>query len=121
MGDTCIDPPKPLAARDGDPLFAEPWHAQAVALASALVAEGRFTATDWSEALGAELRRADAAGAPDNATTYYGSVLATLEKLSTKHALTDADELSKRKAQWIEAYEHTPHGMPVELSAGDHR
>ena len=67
-----------------------------------------------------ETERAAAAGAPDNATTYYASVLATLEKLSTEHALTDEAELSKRKAQWVDAYEHTPHGMPVELSAADH-
>lgn len=116
----CIEPPAPLRSRDGDPLFAEPWQAQAVALASALVEQGRFTATRWSEALGAELRRAAAAGAPDDTATYYQCVLTTLETLSAEHTLTDAAELAQRKAQWIHAYEHTPHGQPVKLSAGDH-
>jgi nitrile hydratase accessory protein len=116
----CVEPPAPLRARDGDPLFAEPWQAQAVALASAMVEQGRFTPARWSEALGAEIRRASAAGAPDDTATYYQCVLATLEQLAAENALTDPAELARRKAQWIRAYEHTPHGQPVELSAGDH-
>ena len=40
--------------------FAEPWEAQAFALAVSLQDRGVFTAAEWSEALGAEI-----AAAPD--------------------------------------------------------
>lgn len=105
----------PLKARDGEPAFAEPWQAQVMAVAAALVAAGRFSAADWSNALGAEIARAEAAGRPDNAETYYRCALEALEHLAKAHDLTDSTALGVRKAAWIEAYEHTPHGKPVEL------
>jgi nitrile hydratase accessory protein len=105
----------PLKCRDGEPAFAEPWQAQVMAVASALVAAGRFTAAQWSDTLGAEIAKANAAGAPDNSATYYQCALEALEHLSKARALTNADALAARKAAWIEAYEHTPHGQPVEL------
>ena len=51
-----------LAPRE--PVFKEPWHAQALALADSLVRAGAFTATEWAEALGAALKTADAQGLP---------------------------------------------------------
>lgn len=107
----------PLVRRDGEPVFAEPWQAQVVAVAAALVAAGRFSAAQWSDTLGAEIVKANAAGAPDNAGTYYQCALEALERLSKEQALTDAAQLAARKEAWIEAYEHTPHGQPVELKA----
>lgn len=107
--------PIPLVCRDGEPAFAEPWQAQVIAVASALVAAGRFSAAQWSETLGAEIARANAVGAADNADTYYRSALEALERLAQEQALTDAGSLAARKAAWIDAYEHTPHGQPVEL------
>jgi nitrile hydratase accessory protein len=112
--------PGPLRSQDGKALFAEPWQAEIVALAAAMVAQGRFTASRWSDALGAEIRTALAAGAPDTATTYYQAVLAAVETLVKEASLMTAEQLASRKAQWIRAYEHTPHGAPVELAAGDH-
>lgn len=105
----------PLKARDDEPAFAEPWQAQVIALAAALVAEGRFSAAQWSETLGEEIRRANRDGASDTTATYYRCALDALERLAQEQALTDASELTARKAAWIEAYEHTPHGQPVEL------
>ncbi|MBC6416989.1 MAG: nitrile hydratase accessory protein, partial [Rhodospirillales bacterium] len=43
----------PLPARDGEPLFAEVWEAQALGIAHALIEAGRLTNTEWSQALGA--------------------------------------------------------------------
>lgn len=106
----------PLKCRDGEPAFAEPWQAQVMGVAAALVAAGRFSAAEWSDTLGAEIVKANTAGAPDNATTYYQCALEALERLSKERALTNADALAARKAAWIEAYEHTPHGQPVMLS-----
>lgn len=110
----------PLKCRDGEPAFAEPWQAQVMGVAAALVAAGRFTAADWSDTLGAEIVKANAAGAPDNAATYYQCALEALERLSKERSLTDADSLATRKAAWIEAYEHTPHGQPVVLDRQGH-
>jgi nitrile hydratase accessory protein len=112
--------PGPLLSQDGKPIFAEPWQAEVVALAAAMVAQGRFTAVRWSDALGAEIRAALVSGAPDNAATYYQSVLAAIEILAQETSAVTAEQLAARKAQWVRAYEHTPHGAPVELSAGDH-
>lgn len=114
-----IAQPGPLRTRNGEPLFSEPWQAQTIALAMAMVAQGRFSAGRWSETLGAEIRRALASGAPDNVATYYDSVLAALETLSMEAELLTADQLSERKAQWVRAYENTPHGEPVALGIAD--
>ena len=47
---------KPLANADGEPGFAEPWQAQALAMADILIQSGLFSASSWSEALGRALQ-----------------------------------------------------------------
>lgn len=106
---------QPIRRAEGESLFAEPWEAQALALAVALQQAGAFTATEWAEALGAAIKRAQAAGDPDDGSTYYQHVLAALEHLVQEKRIAGADLLAARKAAWIDAYEHTPHGQPVEL------
>ena len=99
-------------------MFAEPWQAQAFALAVKLSEQGYFTWKEWAEALAAELKAAEDRGEPDDGTHYYEHWLQTLERLVTRHGLTDAAALSARKEAWAEAYRHTPHGKPVELKKG---
>jgi nitrile hydratase accessory protein len=106
---------RPIGRRDGGPLFAEAWEAQALALAIALQQAGCFTALEWADALGGAIKRAQAAGDPDDGSTYYHHVLAALEQLVQTKDIASADLLAARKAAWIDAYEHTPHGKPVEL------
>lgn len=106
---------QPIRRAEGEPLFAEPWEAQALALAVALQQAGCFSAVEWADALGAAIRRAQAAGDPDDGSTYYHHVLAALEHLVQEKKIASADLLAARKAAWIDAYEHTPHGKPVEL------
>lgn len=118
---SAIAKPGPLIGRDGEPLFSEPWQAQIVAMAHAMVERGRFTAGDWSTTLGAEIRRALATGKADDMATYYQCVLATFETLVKQAELASAAELKARKLAWIDAYEHTPHGQPVTLDAARHR
>ena len=96
------------------PVFAEPWQAQAFALALQLHAQGAFTWPDWAEALS---RRLKAAGPNDDGARYYDHWLAALEDLVTVKRLAAADALVARKAAWAAAYARTPHGKPVELSA----
>ena len=103
-----------LPRDEAGPVFAEPWQAQAFALAVQLSADGVFTWPEWAEALSAEL----AADPGDDGTRYYEHWVAALERLATGRGLAAAPELSQRKRDWAEAYRHTPHGQPVELAAG---
>ena len=57
----------PALPRDeGGPVFAEPWQAQAFALAVKLSEEGYFTWKEWAAALAAELKAAANRGKPDD-------------------------------------------------------
>lgn len=107
--------PDTLAARDGQPAFTEPWQVQVLALVEVMTRTGRFTPSDWAEALGAELAAADAASAPDTTETYFEAAVVALEKLTLQHSPLAADDLTSRKAAWTAAYLRTPHGAPVEL------
>lgn len=104
-----------IPSDDGGPVFAEPWQAQAFALAVKLSEEGHFTWKEWAEALAAELKAAADRGEPDDGTHYYEHWLATLERLVTNRGLTDQESLLARKEAWADAYRHTPHGQPVVL------
>ena len=95
--------------------FDEPWQAQALALADAMVQAGHFTAAEWAEALGAALRMGEAQGAPDTLETYYRAVLHALERLCEARAGISSDDRALRRAAWEAAYRRTPHGRPVEL------
>ena len=107
----------PLPRDEGGPVFAEPWQAQAFALAVRLSAQGHFTWKEWAEALAAELRAAAERGEPDDGSRYYHHWLAALERLVNSKGLTDPAALAQRKEAWADAYRHTPHGKPVELAA----
>jgi nitrile hydratase accessory protein len=102
--------------KDG-PVFAEPWEAQAFALAVKLSEQGHFTWKEWTEALGEELRAASKRREPDDGSHYYEHWVAALERLVTAKGLTNQAALEVRKEAWADAYRHTPHGQPVELSA----
>lgn len=108
----------PRIPRDeGGPVFAEPWQAQAFALAVKLSEQGYFTWKEWAAALSGELKAAADRGEPDDGSHYYEHWLASLEFLVTTKGLTDPPALLARKEAWAEAYRRTPHGKPVELSA----
>lgn len=109
-------PPPPRD--EGGPVFAEPWQAQAFALAVKLSEQGHFTWKEWAATLADELRLAEARGEPDDGSRYYEHWLKALERLVAAKGLADAEALSQRKEAWAEAYRHTPHGKPVELAAG---
>ena len=105
--------------RPEPPQFSEPWEAQALALANELLRAGRFSAAEWASALGAAIRRFEAVSGFDDGSNYYRHVLSALETLTTKKSLLTQDMLDARKADWAEAYEHTPHGQPVTLDRAE--
>ena len=100
-------------------MFAEPWQAQAFALAVKLSEQGHFTWKEWADALADELKAAEARGEPDDGSQYYLHWVAALERLVTTTGLTDSPALLARKEAWADAYRHTPHGKPVVLRQSD--
>jgi nitrile hydratase accessory protein len=104
-----------LPRDEGGPVFAEPWQAQAFALAVRLSAQGYFTWKEWAAVLADELKSAADRGRPDDGSAYYEHWLAALERLVIAKGLSNANEMFARKQAWADAYRHTPHGKPVEL------
>ncbi len=98
--------------KDADgPVFAEPWEAQAFAMAVKLNEAGVFGWGEWAETLGSELK-----AHPQR--PYYESWLAALEKLvQAKGLMSEAERLARIDA-WDRAAHATPHGQPIELSRG---
>jgi nitrile hydratase accessory protein len=109
---------RPLATQDNDAPFAEPWQAQVMALAFAASQKGIFSPAQWSEALGAELRKNGVSGAIDDRTSYYQAALLALETLLHTGGSLTQETVMRREMEWRRAYLNTPHGMPIELSAG---
>ncbi len=104
-----------LPRDEGGPVFAEPWQAQAFAMAVKLSEQGHFTWKEWAAALAEELKSAADRGEPDDGSRYYEHWLAALERLVTAKGLSDSSAMAARKQAWADAYRHTPHGKPVEL------
>ena len=106
-----------LPRDEGGPVFAEPWQAQAFAMAVKLSEDGFFTWKEWAAALASELAAAASRGEPDDGSHYYEHWLAVLERLVEAKGLVDRAALAERKDAWADAYRHTPHGKPIELRA----
>jgi nitrile hydratase accessory protein len=104
-----------LPRDEGGPVFAEPWQAQAFALAVRLSAQGHFTWKEWAATLAEELKTAADRGEPDDGSHYYEHWLSALERLVTSKRLATDTELVTRREEWADAYRHTPHGKPVLL------
>jgi len=110
-----------LPRDEGEPVFAEPWQAQAFALAVRLSADGHFTWKEWAAALAEQLAAAVDHGEADDGSRYYHHWVAALERLVTARGLAKPAALDARKDAWAEAYRNTPHGQPVELKKADFR
>ena len=110
----------PGVPRDADgPVFREPGEAEAFAMALALNERGLFTWKEWAETLGAEIKRAQAAGDPDTGETYYLHWLNALEKLVAQKGVASLDTLHRYRDAWDRACDRTPHGKPIELKPED--
>jgi nitrile hydratase accessory protein len=97
-----------------EPVFAEPWQAQAFAMTVKLNEQGLFTWTEWAEVFGAEIAAADPDDAAEN---YYSHWLAALEKIIEAKGAMSREERLERKDAWDRAARATPHGAPIELGA----
>src|SRR5215468_9868085 len=126
--DMTIDPAAARRAREAvpgipcdaeGPVFREPWEAQAFAMALALHEKGVFTWPQWAATLGAEIKRAQAAGDPDTGETYYRHWLNALERLVAEKGVADATTLARYRDAWDHAAGRTPHGKAIELRPDD--
>jgi nitrile hydratase accessory protein len=97
---------------DGGPVFAEPWQAQAFALAVALHERGVFSWSEWAAALSAELRQP---GAAEDGSDYYERWLRALEKLIAGKDVARTADIEAMTAAWRRAAHATPHGKPILL------
>ena len=93
-----------------EPVFAEPWQAQAFAMTVSLHAAGLFTWSEWAAALSAELKGESADG-----HDYYEHWLAALEALIRRKGVADSATIDALTAAWHRAAEATPHGKPILL------
>ena len=82
--------------KPADPVFNEPWEAQAFAMAVKLNEAGHFTWNEWAEMLGAQI-----AAHPHE--HYYENWLAALEKLVEKKGLMTEAERQHRVGEWDRA------------------
>ena len=105
-----------LPREGGEPIFAEPWQAQAFALAVKLSEQGYFSWKEWAATLADEIKQAANATQPDDGSKYYHHWLTALERLVSSKGLSDPQSLLTRKVAWTDAYRHTPHGKPVTLA-----
>ena len=109
----------PALPRDKDgPVFNQPWEAQAFALAVHLSEAGCFTWPEWVGIFSQEIKAAQERSDPDLGDTYYQHWLNALERICAAKGLVGYEDMRRRKASWRLAYLNTPHGQPVNLSAG---
>src|SRR6266487_2924493 len=90
----------------GEPVFREPWEAQAFAMALALHERGVFTWPEWAAALAAEIRSAQAAGDPDLGTTYDRHSLAATV-IAVPSPITKVEATPVQNRPWASANTNT--------------
>ncbi|MBS0422657.1 MAG: nitrile hydratase accessory protein [Proteobacteria bacterium] len=106
-----------------EPVFREPWEAQAFAMTVLLHERGLFTWGEWAQALGAQIASAagprTAACDPAAEKSYYQHWLAALESLVAAKGVSSADELTRYQRAWEHAAHRTPHGQSIDLQPQD--
>jgi nitrile hydratase accessory protein len=95
-----------------EPVFAEPWQAQAFALVVALHQRGLFTWSEWAAELSRQVARP---GAAQDGSDYYQHWLAALEVLLSDKGVAARDRIEAVSASWQRAAHATPHGQPILL------
>lgn len=94
---------------NNEPVFSQPWEAQAFALVIGLHEKGFFEWTEWAETLSKTIH------SDDGTTPYYELWFMALETIVGKKSLTNKAEIEKRKSDWQRALLATPHGEPIRL------
>lgn len=98
---------------DGDPVFAEPWQAQAFAMTVHLHEKALFTWAEWAQCLSREVHRPHRAA---DGSDYFDAWVAALCSLLSDKGVADAETLLTLQKSWQRAAQATPHGQPIELA-----
>ncbi len=98
----------------GEPVFAEPWQAQAFAMTISLYNKGVFTWGEWTETFSGELKKR-ASGDDEGGRHYYEDWLAALEAIVSNRTEVQPAKLGELKDKWKQAYRTTPHGEKVSI------
>jgi nitrile hydratase accessory protein len=93
---------------DDEPVFNEPWEAQAFALTLNLHERRQFTWDEWAAALSEQIH----CGIERD---YYRHWLAALETLVAEKRLMSVGDIEAREQSWHDAAAQTPHGEPIVL------
>jgi len=97
---------------EGDPVFAEPWQAEAFAMTVRLHEKGVFSWSEWAEVLSQELYRP---GRQADGSDYFDCWVAALSRLVTELSIASESQLDQLTRSWQRAAEATPHGQPILL------
>ena len=101
--------------RDNDePVFSQPWQAQAFALAVSLNEQGIFTWSEWAQLFSKEIKDD---GDPQS---YYLNWMNALETLLNDKGIVVSEERIERNNAWDKASRATPHGEPIVLGREKH-
>jgi nitrile hydratase accessory protein len=103
-----LSAPSGIKLAEDEPIFAQPWEAQAFAMVVDLHARGAFAWEDWAEMLSAEIHSG-------TERSYYEHWLAALERIVAQKGLASEDDLRARKEDWQDAAARTPHGQAIKL------
>jgi nitrile hydratase accessory protein len=106
-----LSPPE----RENEAPFEEPWQAKAFALAVKLCEQGLFTWPEWTRVFAETARRNAGATDVPEATLYWRTWVAALERLLVEKGQGTPAQLEALTAAWRQAFETTPHGKPVVL------
>jgi nitrile hydratase accessory protein len=99
-------------APDAEPVFPEPWAAEAFAMTVLLYDKGLFSWTEWADALSVELRAQDPL---KGGSDYFDCWVMALSTILADRRVADAATVSALQRSWQRAAEATPHGVPIEL------
>ncbi|MGZ2484419.1 nitrile hydratase accessory protein [Rhizobium pisi] len=97
---------------EGDPVFPEPWAAEAFAMTVHLHEKGVFTWSEWVASLSTELHRP---GRAEDSSDYFDCWVEALSALLVSRGVADASVILALQKSWQRAAEATPHGKPIEL------
>ena len=97
---------------EGDPVFSEPWAAEAFAMTVHLHETGVFTWNEWAASLSRELHRP---GRAEDGSDYFDCWVEALSALLVGRGVADASVILDLQKSWQRAAEATPHGKPIEL------
>lgn len=107
------DSPQLPKSDEGDPVFPEPWAAEAFAMTVHLHQRGLFTWSEWAQTLSAELHQP---GRAIDGSDYFDCWVAALSQILASKGVADGETILSLQRSWQRAAEATPHGRPIELA-----